>query len=81
MNFESVIGFALFFCTIAGLTLFFFLRNKRLKARHKIRQQQLSEAIGSHKAQIALRENALNTYHFLRYNLDEALVVQPNINI
>ncbi|MCW8981153.1 MAG: hypothetical protein OQJ83_07180 [Altibacter sp.] len=81
MNYESVIGFALFFCAIAGITLYFVLRNKRLEKSHKIKRQQLSEAIVLHKTQIAIRENALNKYHFLRYNLDEALVVQTNINI
>ncbi|MEZ4778556.1 MAG: hypothetical protein R2786_04165 [Flavobacteriaceae bacterium] len=44
-------------------------------------QALIFEEIQRHKNQILLRQTHLNTYRFLEYNLDEALVVQPEINI
>lgn len=63
------------------LGLYFQNKNRSLK-QHAIAQQgYLIEEALKHKNQIQFREKGLNTYHFLQYNLDEALVVQSEINI
>ena len=61
--------------------LYFQYKNKALK-QHVIAQQvYLIEETLKHKNQIQFRETGLNKYHFLQYNLDEALEVQSEINI
>lgn len=63
------------------LGLYFQYKNKALK-QHAIAQQvYLMEEALKHKNQIQFREIGLNKYHFLKYNLDEALIIQPEINI
>lgn len=63
------------------LTFYFQYKNRNLK-QHAIAQQlYIIEETLKHKNQIQFRQTGLNTYHFLQYNLDEALPVQSEINI
>jgi hypothetical protein len=61
--------------------LYFQYKNKAIKQNARAQQIYLIEETLKHKNQIKFREAGLNTYHFLKYNLDEALIVQPEINI
>lgn len=65
----------------AVLALVFHLKNKALKQHAMALQLNLIEETLTHKNQIASRNSNLDKYHFLRYNLNEALVIQPEINI
>lgn len=63
------------------IALYFQSKNRTQKHLATTQQALIFEEIQRHKNQILLRQTHLNTYRFLEYNLDEALVVQPEINI
>jgi len=69
----------LLICT--ALAVVFHLKNKALKQQAMSLQLNLIEETLTHKNQIASRNSNLDKYHFLRYNLNEALAIQPEINI
>lgn len=60
---------------------FFYSLNK--KSKHQFHQgyDQLNNLITRHKQQIEFRNAHLNRYHFLEYNLKDALVPQWQIKI
>jgi len=65
---------------ISMLLVFFFARsNSNMLRQHRVRIRSLSNSVALERSQINFRENRLNRYDFLRYNLNEALVVQPEI--
>lgn len=55
-------------------------KNRKLKQKHERKLLQLKKKYEIHSNQLGLREQHLNRYDFLKYNLSEALVVQPKIN-
>lgn len=69
----------LFLCLF--LLGFFRKRNRLLIVESAKYQQQLQAEISIQKSQILTRNLHLDNYHFLKYNLEESLVVQPEINI
>ncbi len=78
MNFILYILFGFF--GILGLVLFCFSKeNKKLALHHTENIIALKKDIKCNKQQMVIRDNGLNKYHFLKYNLDEALVLQPKI--
>ncbi|WP_114491988.1 hypothetical protein [Candidatus Ulvibacter alkanivorans] len=65
---------------ISLLLVFFFARSySNMLRQHRVRIRSLSNSVALERSQINFRENRLNQYDFLRYNLNEALVVQPEI--
>lgn len=80
MNFTLYISFGFF--GILGLALFYFSKeNKKLASKHSESINTLQTDINCNKKQIAIRNNGLNKYQFLKHNLDEALVLQPKISV
>ncbi len=67
--------------SMIGLWFYFFIRNKIIKQAHSKRLQILTENVEMHQSQIHIRDKGLDTYKFLRYNLAEALVIQPEIKL
>jgi hypothetical protein len=67
--------------TAGGIFLSFLRKNKKLKGRHLQLIQMLQEEVGLHFSQLETRSKGLDRYHFLEYNLTEALLVQQNISI
>jgi uncharacterized protein YneF (UPF0154 family) len=59
-----------------GLFLYFFLNRKAIDNSHQKNLFGLKEQIEVHRNQIGIRSTALDRYDFLKYNLDEALLVQ-----
>lgn len=63
------------------LGLYFQYKNRNLKHLAISQEVYLIEETLKHRNQIQWRQSNLDKYHFLRYNLDESLVVQSEINI
>ncbi|WP_164917871.1 hypothetical protein [Leeuwenhoekiella marinoflava] len=51
------------------------------KKKARARMTLLERSIQLNQSQIKKREIHLNRYHFLEYNLSEALIIQLEINI
>jgi len=68
-------------CVICGLILYFYSENKKLKQKHFHDIHALQQSISLHKTQISFREKGLEQYRFLKYNLEESLVLQPKIKL
>ena len=66
---------------ISGLILYFYKKNKKIKQKHFHDIHTLQQTISLHKTQISYREKGLEQYRFLKYNLEESLVMQPKINL
>ncbi|HPF10926.1 MAG TPA: hypothetical protein PKW08_01970 [Flavobacteriaceae bacterium] len=60
---------------------FFKTSNQKLRRTNALELQALEQKLTSHSLQISYRQQALDRYHFLKYNLSEALQVQPEIKI
>ena len=64
-----------------GLVILFFKVNNLQLAYHREKIQKFQKRMRVAKHQIAKREHRLDAYHFLSYNLEEALVAQENIHL
>ena len=64
-----------------GSLVYFYVENKRIRFRYLQNEIRFIEAFDLHSKQIHRRKKGLNTYDFLKYNLSEALIIQPEINI
>ncbi len=67
--------------SIIGLAVWFFNERKTINFVHNETILALERAMSNSCTQIEFRKNNLNNYDLLRYNLQEALVVQPQIEI
>lgn len=66
---------------IIGIALWFYNGRNEMERIHLQTISELERAICTHGNQISFRNSNLNSYDFQRYNLDEVLVVQPEIKI
>lgn len=66
-------------CSIVGLLAWYFMGKKALLHIHNQKISSLEQAISQNHFQINFRNSNLNNYDFLKFNLNEALVVQPEI--
>ncbi len=66
---------------ISGVLLYFYSENKKIKQQHYQDIHVLQQSISIHKTQINFRNKGLEKYRFLKYNLDESLVLQPKIKL
>lgn len=81
MFFAQVIIVLLAMAIVIGLLLYFFQKNKKIGAVHTQQLFLLKEEIMRHTSQVNFRNKSLDKYHFLTYNLEEALVIQAEIKI
>jgi len=68
-----IIGF------IVGTTRYFFYKNKEIEQAHRFRVELINKTISLQKEQINFRIKSLQGYDFLKYNLNESLILQPEI--
>ncbi|MBZ0328357.1 MAG: hypothetical protein K8F54_12170 [Altibacter sp.] len=79
MPVAQIIVVVLFIGLVTGLLFYFFQQNKKIAANHVQQQYALQAEIALHTSQVNFRSKSLDKYHFLMYNLEEALVVQPEV--
>ena len=68
-----------FFIAIIGIFVWFFQRKGAISQIHNENVSALETAISTNKFQINIRNSNLNNYDFLKFNLNDALIVQPEI--
>ena len=74
-----IVGFVALLMVVS--LVYFYFENKRIRFRHLQKEIGFIEAFDLHSKQIDKRKKGLNTFDFLQYNLSEALIIQPEINI
>lgn len=72
-----VIGSTAFICIV--LALVFYLNNRKQLRTNLTDVSTLERDIKLHRRQLELRAKGLDNYDFLKYNLNEALIVQMEI--
>ena len=77
----QIVVILLFLSMLFGLVIRFRLKEKQLEQQHLEHILVLENAISLNKGQMRTRNKGLGCYDFLKYNLDESLVVQPEIKI
>jgi hypothetical protein len=65
--------------SIIGLLVWFFQGRRAISQIHNEKVSALETAISTNRFQINFRNSNLNNYDFLKLNLNEALIVQPEI--
>ncbi len=65
--------------SVTGLILWFFKTKKTMYRIHNQNILDLESNISKNRFQINFRNDSLNKYDFLKFNLNEALVVQFEI--
>lgn len=65
----------------SGIMIWYYKTKNALAAQHFSKTSNLKSAIATHQKQIACRNSNLNNYDFLKYNLNEALVIQADIKL
>lgn len=64
---------------VAIIMSFFYRENKKTRQNHSEIIVILKSAINLHQSQIHFRNAGLQKYDFTKYNLSEALILQPEI--
>lgn len=67
--------------SIIGIAIWFYNGRNAMGRIHTQTISELERAICTNQNQISFRSSHLNTYDFQKYNLREALVIQPEIQI
>ena len=65
--------------SIIGLLVWFFTGKRELARLHDEQISMLETAISTNHFQINFRNSNLNNYDFLKLNLNETLIIQPEI--
>ncbi len=78
MLFQIIIILALVLST-GGLVYWFLNKKRIMDLLHSENISVLERAMTLHRSQIDFRKYNLNNYDFLKYNLQDTLVVQPKI--
>lgn len=73
--------FILLFTVLCGLFLIFRAKAKKLEQKHQKRISILRNIIFLNQGQIQLRQNSLGRYDFQKFNLDDVLMVQCEIDL
>lgn len=70
----------MFFGLLSIILLLWFARdNKRILQKHIEKIKTMERTISNHRFQIKKRAQALGLYNYQKYNLDDALLIQPEI--
>ncbi len=67
------------FSSIIGLLVWFFQGKRAITQIHNEKISALEIAISTNSFQINFRNSNLNNYDFLKFNLNESLIIQPEI--
>ena len=73
--------FLAIFCIAFVVIIFYFLKmNNRLRVNHRMVVNELVSFSEINQHQIYLRDENLNRYNFLKYNLGDVLIMQKTFN-
>lgn len=75
---QTIIIVLLIIC-LCGISCFFFIDKMKQKKIHKMKIAALSQEFTIHSDQIRFRRKNLDCYNFLKFNLNDALIIQPEI--
>ena len=78
MAFQIIIILVLLF-SISGLVIWFLNEKRTMNLLHNESISVLERAISHNRSQIDFRKYHLSNYDFLKYNLQDALIIQPKI--
>ncbi len=78
MFFQFVILLVLLI-SISGIVIWFLKRNREMNLHHNENVSVLRRGISQNRNQIDFRKYHLSNYDFLKYNLQDALIIQPKI--
>lgn len=77
----QIIFLVVFSASLGGIFFFFLRKNKLLRTEHLQAVSALQDVIKINREQIFFRSEMLDRYHFLKYNLEEALLIQKEISV
>lgn len=63
----------------SGLMVWFYKERKSISRNHHQNNSELETAIFTNRYQINFRNANLQNYDFLKFNLNDALIIQPEI--
>lgn len=78
MTLQLIFTMVLFF-SILGMLLWTYFENRKLSNNHNENINSLEKEISFNNFQMNLRNISLKRYDFLRFNIDEALIIQKEI--
>ena len=77
----TILFVAILTLTISGLLWWHYTVQKMAIQLHSQIKEELYVAIEQHKSQLLCRAQNLNNYNFLIHNLEQALIIQPEITL
>ncbi|WP_313114161.1 hypothetical protein [Aequorivita sediminis] len=77
----TILFVAILTLTISGLLWWHYIVRKMAIQLHSQIKEELHETIEQHKSQLFCRAQNLNNYNFLIHNLEQALIIQPEITL
>ncbi|MCW5520016.1 hypothetical protein J1N09_09215 [Aureitalea sp. L0-47] len=70
-----------FICIVAAVLLLHYRNVRRITTEHNNEMTYMNNEYEKNRSQMVKRESGLNGYDFLKYNLQQSLIVQPGISI
>lgn len=77
----TILFVAILTLTISGLLWWHYTVQKMAIQLHSQIMEELHVTIEQHKSQLLCRAQNLNNYNFLIHNLEQALIIQPEITL
>lgn len=77
----TILFVAILTLTISGLLWWHYTVQKMAIQLHSQIKEKINIAIELHSSQINLRAKKLDNYNFLIHNLEQALIIQPEITL
>jgi len=77
----QVIPLLIALVVFVSVRLYFHFKNRKIKEAHLNYVNVLIDSISIQKKQIDFRNNSFKKYNFLKFNLEDSLIIQPEIQL